>query len=294
MARPALSASRGLEIIDFLAAFPGRAFTLSDIARAAKMNVASCHAVLHALVGRGYLRRDEAGKTYVLGPALVAVGSSAIRSNPLVARAQTAAEELSRDMNLPVLLTAVVGDDILAVASVPDASGRSPAMRVGQRMPLVPPVGAPFLAWSNQAAIDAWIARMAPSGDRDFIKEWRRALAEIRKRGYQVSLRAPESRHVATLMAEMASARKETTYKEKMIDMIHSVDERVFHPKSIDDDKKYEVALIAAPIFEKNGEAAFSLCLTELPRQLTGATIKTHAERLIGTCLQVMREDRAA
>src|SRR5271165_1671284 len=148
-----------MEIIDFLAAFPGRAFTMSEIARAAKINIASCHAVLSALISRGYLTRDADQKTYALGPALVAIGKVALKSQPLVLRAEQAAQALSRDLGLPVLLTALVGEEILAIASVADPSGRSPSMRVGQRMPLVPPVGAPFLAWSSTAAIEAWIAR---------------------------------------------------------------------------------------------------------------------------------------
>jgi DNA-binding IclR family transcriptional regulator len=292
--RPALSASRSLEVIDFLTAFPGRAFTMSDIARAAKFNISSCHAVLNALTRRGYLKRNPDQKTYTLGPALTAVGYAALKSNPLVAHAQEAAEELARELRLPVLLTALVGEDILAVTSVSDPTGRSPSMRVGQRMPLVPPVGAPFLAWSTDAVIQAWITRMAPPGDKNFVKEWRQALASIRTRGYQVVLRAPDTRDIATLMAEMASTRNAAAYKEHVIDMIHSVDERMFHPKSIQAKESYEVALIAAPIFEQSGEATFSLNLTEFPQKLTGAVIEAYANRLIRACLQIMREDRAA
>src|SRR5689334_18817876 len=71
MARPALSATRGIEILDLLAAFPTQAFTLSEIARASGINVSSCHSVLNALLVRGYLSHGASPKTYVLGPALV-------------------------------------------------------------------------------------------------------------------------------------------------------------------------------------------------------------------------------
>jgi DNA-binding IclR family transcriptional regulator len=283
-----------MEVLDFLAAFPGRAFTLSEIARAAKINVASCHAVLNALVSRGYLSRSANEKTYSLGPALVAIGHSALKSQPLILRAQDAARELSRELALPVMLTSLVGDEILAVDCVKSPSGKSPSMRVGQRMPLVPPVGSSFLAWSSETAIEAWITRMAPPGDSKFVEDWRQDLALIRKRGYQVTLRTPNSANIASIMANIASSRKAPDFRSHMIDMIHATDERLFHPKSIESKENYLVALIGAPIFDQKGEAAFCLCLVEFPEKISGAKIKVYSDRLVHACLHVMRNDRAA
>jgi DNA-binding IclR family transcriptional regulator len=283
-----------MDIVDFLAAFPARTFSLSEIARAAKINVASCHAVLNALASRGYVTRSATEKAYGLGPALVAVGQAALKSQPLIVRAQDAAKELSRDLDLPVLLTTLAGDDILAVASIAAPSGRKASMRVGQRLPLVPPIGAPFLAWSSQAAIETWIARMAPPGNRKFVEEWRQDLALVRKRGYQVTLRTPNSSSFAALMADMASNRKAPEYKDRAIEQIHAWDERIFHPKSIEAKESYLVALIAAPIFDLNAVAVFCLCLVGFSEKITGSKIKSYAGRLTQACLRVMRNDRAA
>ena len=105
MSRPALSASRSIAIIDFLAAFPGRGFTLSEIARAANINYGSCHAVLNALTLSGYLKRGPNQKSYVLGPALIAIGQSALKSQPLFPRIQDATRKLVRELKLPVLVS---------------------------------------------------------------------------------------------------------------------------------------------------------------------------------------------
>lgn len=291
--RPALSASRSMDIIDFLAAFPTRAFTLSEIARAAKINVASCHAVLSALVGRGYATRSADEKSYRLGPALVAVGHAAIKSQPLLVRAQDAAKKLSRDLGLAVLLTTQAGDDILAVSAVAAPSGKSPSMRVGERIPLVPPIGAPFLAWSSQEAIDAWIGRMAPAGNRKFVEEWRQDLALVRRRGYQVTLRTANSSSVATLMANVASSRKAPEYKDRAIEQIHAWDERIFHPRAIEAKESYLVALIAAPIFDLDRGVVFCLCLVGFSERINGAKIKSYADRLTQACLRVMHDERS-
>ena len=114
MARPALSASRTTAVLDLLTAFPGRAFTMAEIVRATKINVASCHAVLAALTSRGYLTRLPQ-KTYVLGPALIAVGHASRLSQPLVARAQDKAVVVTVDRDLTAAPVAPCFDRIAVI-----------------------------------------------------------------------------------------------------------------------------------------------------------------------------------
>jgi DNA-binding IclR family transcriptional regulator len=289
--RPALSASRSIDVIDFLSAFPRRGFTLSEIARAAKINTSSCHAVLSALTDRGYLTRSS-NQRYFLGPSLVAVGQAALVSQPLIARAKEAAETLFQEFGVPVLLSAAIGEEIVGIVSIADSSGRGPGLRVGERLPLVAPVGAPFLAWSPEAAIETWIARNALGKSEKVADEWRRALALTRKRGFQVTLRAPDGPVIASLMAEMASGRRISEYKDEVLSLIHSFDHHLSQPEIISPDELYDIVLIASPLFDQNGEAAFNLCFGGFSEKVSGATIQTYADRLMRTCLQIMRDDR--
>jgi DNA-binding IclR family transcriptional regulator len=282
-----------MDVIDFLASFPGRGFTLSEIAKAAGINVASCHAVLSALVERGYLARSASQRTYTLGPALAAVSEAALKSQPLIGRAKQAAGELFAEFGAPVLLSAVIGDEIVGVVSIPDATGASPGLGVGERRPLLAPIGASFLAWSSEAAIEAWIARNASPHHAESAQEWRRTIALTRQRGFQVTLRSPEGPEIATLMAEMASGQRAPESREGVRRLISSLDLHVCQPETIEPDELYDVILIAAPIFDQDGEAAFSLCFGGFSEKLAGATVLAHAERLVRTCVQIMRDDRA-
>jgi DNA-binding IclR family transcriptional regulator len=292
VSRPALSAARSSEIIDFLALFPERGFTLSEIVRATKINVASCHAVLTTLTDCGYLTRSPKERIYTLGRALIAIGQVALNSQPLVARAKEAAEILQRELGTAVLLTTVVADEILALVSLPNASGRTPGMRVAERMPLVAPVGAPFLAWASDEVIRAWIARHAgPRGNKS-AAVWRQAVALTRKRGYQVTLRSPNSPEIATLMAEMASGGRVPDYKEEVLRLVNSFDRELSQPESIVAEDLYDILLISAPIFDQNGEATFNLSLIGFSAKLTGAAIMRYADQLVRVCLDVMRADR--
>jgi DNA-binding IclR family transcriptional regulator len=260
--------------------------------RATKINVASCHAVLSTLVNCGYLTRHPNQRTYTLGRALVAIGQAALRSQPLIARAKAAAEELQRELGTPMLLTTVIGQEIVAVVSLPDAAGRTPGLRVAERMPLVAPIGAPFLAWSSEEAIEAWIARHAAPRDNRSADVWRQAVSLTRKRGYQITLRAPNSPEIATLMTEMASGGRVPDYKDEVLRLVNSFDRELSQPETVVDDEFYDILLISAPLFDQNGESAFNLSLIGFPKKLTGATITNYADRLVRTCLEVMRADR--
>ena len=280
-------------MLDLFTAFPGRPFTMSEIMRATKINVASCHAILNALISCGYLVRPANGKTYALGPALVAVGQAALKSNPLIAAAQAAAEALAREVGSAALLNIIVGEEILAIASIADPAGRGPGMRMGQRMPLTPPAGAHFLAWAPEPEIERWIKKAGPC-DPQQVEAWRRALALVRARGFQVTLQVAPEPEFAALMAQMAAGSQPLEYRQQATSLASAQIWPLVQPETIEPNEVYDVVLIAAPIFDRNGSAPLSLCLGGLPEKLTGAEITRRSEQLLRTCLQVMREDRAA
>jgi DNA-binding IclR family transcriptional regulator len=293
VARPGLSASRSIDIIEFLARFPERSFTLSALVRATGINVSSCHAVLNRLTERGYLARCPEQKTYSLGPSLIATGQAALKSQPLVARAQRAAQELVRDVGAPVLLSTTVAGEILAVLALEDAEGRAPVMWVGERLPLLPPLGAAFLAWASDEAVEAWIASRESPPDPRLAEEWRRNLELTRQRGFQISMRAANGPTIGSLMLEMAAGAQGGEYKSDLRRLVNTLEDYNPQPEAVLPDELYDVMMIAAPIFDANGDAVFNLSLGSFEQKLSGATINAYAERLVRACVGVMRADRA-
>jgi len=291
MARPALSANRTMDILDLFAAFPGRSFSMSEIMRAADINVASCHAVLNALSSRGYLIRRE--KNYMLGSALITVGQAAAQAQPLVSRAQAAAAALNQELGMAVVLSTLAGDDILALTSLPGATGQFPGFRTGQRMPLAPPAGVHFLAWASDDAIATWIARATTENETE-IGEWRRALALTRSRGFHVSLLSRSTSEFAMLMRSMAVGSQPLEYKTQVSRLMNEHGWTLEQPETIEPDKLYDIGLIAAPIFDSAGRAFLSLGLGGFSDPVSGEKISYLANRLMDTCLRTMREERMA
>lgn len=183
MARPALSANRALDVLDFLASHSRQQFTLSDISGELGINLASAHAVLAALESAGYVVRHPRLRSYSLGPSVVALGNAALECHPSIDHARDEARRLSEEIGLGVAISSVAGDDIVILGRVGTHRARDVEAYVGQRIPLVPPVGAVFVAWQDPAA---WLERAADP------EAMRAGLEEVRRRGWAASFERPE------------------------------------------------------------------------------------------------------
>lgn len=293
MPRPALSASRSIAILDFLAAFPERDFTLSEIADGLQINRASCHAVLNALVSGGYLSRLQSRKTYVLGPALVAIGKAALVNQPLLALATRAAERLAEQLDVPVLITAPVGDEILAFEAIATHTGQMPRMQVGQRRPHIPPVGAIFLAWSSEPAREEWLTKSASPDGGMVLDSWRKDLTLIRQRGFQIMVYEPEPSNLASLIQDLAASLSTPASQDLVKDILSASNSGLLHPEALSPTTEYVVLQISAPIFGKSGAVSFSVSLSGFKGRLNGAQIGKLADRLMQTCLEISHAEMA-
>jgi len=254
MPRPALAATRALAILDFLAAHPSDEFTLSDLARELGINVASAHAVLGALTDAGYLVRNPRLRTYSLGPSVVALGSGALERHPAVDHARDEARRLSEELDLGVAVTALAGDDIVFLARVGEYRPRELAVHVGQRIPLVPPIGAVFVAWLDPAP---WLARASDPSAMEAV------LADVRARGWAVALETDAHRarrgSVVELMAELDAS--------EYVGPLHT-------------GQTYDVVMVAAPVFDRRGDSLVSITLLGFDAGLSADQIADYGERV--------------
>jgi DNA-binding IclR family transcriptional regulator len=240
MARPALSASRTVTVLNFLAERSPDGFTLSGIADELDINLASCHALLAVLTDAGYVSRDRRLKTYSLGSVLVALGNAAVRRHPAIEHAHEQARLLSEDLKLAVTVTALAGQDIAFLERVGKHRPRDIGVQVGQRIAMIPPVGAVFAAWHDP---EAWLAR---ASDRPAMEA---VLADVRSRGWAVALGNPGS-----------------------------TDYQALGP--INTRRRYDAAMIAAPVFGRDAEAVVSLTLLGMEPGLSARDLVALGERV--------------
>src|SRR3546814_14637214 len=72
---------RIVRLINFFAVHPTESFTLSEVVDQLSISLVSAHRVLRSLADARYFVRHSGHTTYLLGPALIAVGSDALEPN---------------------------------------------------------------------------------------------------------------------------------------------------------------------------------------------------------------------
>jgi len=271
MARPALSATRAVAVLDFLAAHPSGAFTLSDLADRLGINRASAHALLAVLDEAGYVVRDPRLRTFALGPSVVALGNAALERHPAIDLARDGARELATAFGLEVAVTARAGDDIVFLARAGTRHARGIAVHVGQRVPLAPPLGSVFVAWGDAGA---WLAHAEKPARLQSV------LAGVRARGYSFALEAEARRGLATALDELADHPRDARLSELVTRYVADLGRRRYHSDDLEPSATYDVSMIAAPVFDGGGDVALAVTVTGFPSALTGAEVASYGQRL--------------
>ncbi|HEX4778342.1 MAG TPA: helix-turn-helix domain-containing protein [Acidimicrobiia bacterium] len=277
MARPSPQTDRVVALVELLSSHPSETFTLADVTRRLGVNKSTCHSMLTALTGAGWLLRDPFRKAYRLGPALVPVGRAAASSLPALDIAHAAMVDVSVAARAHCAALAVAGETVTVVDSVRDMRASGGALRVGAQLPLRPPFGTAVVAWSGAGIVDAWLAQV-PDDRR---ASARAALDATRARGYAIELSAvPEARlramveHVA--LADLLDVlSRELAARDDVL------------PVDVDPSRSYAVSAVNAPVFDRDGAVTLVLSLTGFANDLdgdellrTGRTLKAATEAL--------------
>jgi DNA-binding IclR family transcriptional regulator len=289
MARPALAAARTVAILDFLAAHPTESYTLSELSRRLGINGASAHAVLTELTGAGYLVRHPGHKTYRLGPMVIALGHAALESHRAVDVARDEMKHLATELDLECEASAAVGGEtvVLARAGPRQPGWSGPA--VGQRLPLVAPVGAVFMAWAKPEAVHAWLARSSGATEESRAR-FRDYLDVVRGRGYSVILRVAAERPIGRALARLADEPGAGVAPETLAALVGELGHDDYQLVDSDDVGTYAVTSIAAPVFGPNGEVALAFALLGFRGPISGTEIRVYGERVRDIAMLVTRE----
>jgi len=277
VARRAPAVDRSIAILNHLAARPEQRFTLSEIARELNLNKATLHAMLNALTDAGYLVRDDATKTYGLGPALVALGRAALQASPATALAEPEMEGLAAETGLDVVASAAIHDEIviLARAGTPRPFGVN--VQPGQRLPMRPPLGTVFVAWSGPTAIDRWLAIGGTKVSKADLARYRTIVQTVRARGYSVGLEA----------GSLARRLKGTDHPRSLEEGVRGVRVEEYALLDLDEAESYRLNHIGAPVFGHDGEVTIALFLIGFTGPILAEQVDALAARLCDAAARV-------
>jgi DNA-binding IclR family transcriptional regulator len=145
------------------------------------------------------------------------------------------------------------------------------SVQIGARIPLVPPLGTVFVAWSTPDQIDAWLRRVGPGTTEAELDRYRQAVAAVRQRGYSLGL-DPEAR---TRLARALPDRGAVGQAIEALGHEEYVLLELQHAAS------YRLSIVGAPVFGADGTVVLALSLFGFPASLTAEEVPRYGNRLL-------------
>ncbi len=279
MARPAPAASRAVQILDLLVTHPTERFTLSELVRRTGMSLGSAHAVLAVLEQGGHVTRHPTTKAYSLGPAMVVAGVVALEHHPGIEAGRKLIVPLAADLGTEVVLTARTLDEIIFVARAGEPTPSGPAIREGERVPLVPPFGAVFMAWADAGDVEAWLAR-TPAGGAEAVARCRAALDLVRARGFSVTAGSDTQRMLGDRAYRLTDDPGRAELRDDVAELIATLAREDYPVVDLDQDDLFDVGMIAAPVFGPDGTVLAAITVTGLPFGMPASAVVAAGRRV--------------
>jgi DNA-binding IclR family transcriptional regulator len=276
------AAERTVEVLNLLAAHPRRSFGLSEIARRLSMSKGSTHALLTTLEATGYLVRHPADKSYVLGPAVVSLGAAAASAErAALSHARPAMTRLSDELGLQCVASAAMGGEIVVLAKTGEPVPLGVSVEVGQRLPLVPPLGTVFVAWSAPAEIDAWLRRLGADAAEAELEQYRDAVATVRRRGYSVALEADARARLGRALAALGADARADALRRQVLDLVAELGDEEYILGELSGAARYPANHLAAPVFDADGHVVLALTLVGFTDEFAATGLESLGRRLV-------------
>lgn len=265
MTRSSPGVRRVAAILNFMAEHPGEAFALTDLVRALKLSRATCHALLTGLVEVGYLYRTG-DKTYVLGPALAAIGRTAAEHYSPMQVAKPEMRALADEYDVVCGAYFLEGDIMHLRDRAASASHVAYPVPLGTRMKLRSAQAAAYFAWSPEEA-EEWLAQATPRPTQEAVDLMHAAIDFTREHGFTVLVRNP-----GAVMGGRVNPRELVGTESDELPVIPVAD--------IVPDTVYLVGALMAPVFDSRGKVSFSLVMAGFQSGMKGSEVLAAGEQL--------------
>jgi DNA-binding IclR family transcriptional regulator len=299
MPRPSPQTDRVVQTVEMLAASAG-ALSLSEIARRLGLTPSTCSPMIARLERAGWLVRHPVTLGYRLGPGLIAAGLAASGGSGALQASRPVLMQLHEDLRCTGV--ALVADERSAVVVdiVRDPRDGPSALRMGDEIPMRPPLGLTFMAWQSAAVVAEWLRRGGVTAGSEDDKRYWDLLEITRRRGYSVesasSIDARTRGEVVELLrirlGHEPSAREEpdpAALRALMDDFVSRVGAHAaFDLGRLDPEAAYDVDSISAPVFRGDGQVALILNLRNIAAS-KGADIMRIGDRLVAAAATATR-----
>jgi flavin reductase (DIM6/NTAB) family NADH-FMN oxidoreductase RutF/DNA-binding IclR family transcriptional regulator len=194
-------------------------------------------------------------------------------------------ETLAAELGLQCVASADVHGDLVVVATAgqPVFGAAAPA---GHRVPLMPPIGTPLVAWAPGAEVTAWKHRFSKNLTPALDRHCDAMLATVRQRQFSIASGGALHMELTATNEKLESAPDDHELLAHRREVIQQLFDS-YEPAILDDASVMGVRSVNVPVFGEDGNVVFMLSLFGLPERVSATELESYAERLLVTAKAV-------
>lgn len=194
--------------------------------------------------------------------------------------ARPALEAIAQETGLECLVTAKVEDELVIVGGAGASYGRSPADRIGQRMPHVAPIGSPFVAWAGEEEWTRWVERLDAVARPQDLARYRDMVSFVRQRGWSIALADRGHIDFELALARMSWPRPTPDEEQQVRHAALHIGPRAHEPAVFSATRSYHVRNLSVPVFDVDG-VCLMISIQGFRRQISLAELEGHLKALL-------------
>lgn len=185
-------------------------------------------------------------------------------------------ERLAQRLGCEAAVLVGVGPDELTTAFSAYGGTSEMVEPLGQRIPLIPPIGEAYVAGAAPEVVEHWLSKVNPK-DAELVEQYRARLASVERRGAGISfLRgdAPvEYERLGEALREYGTGEL-TPAREREFRGLLAHTKCFFEDRELVADETYHVGGIVVPVRNPEGDISMVLRATQLPPEVTGREVE--------------------
>jgi DNA-binding IclR family transcriptional regulator len=280
---PSPPTQRVVAVVELLLA-ASRPLAVSEITQALGLNRSTCSAILGTLAERGWVTRLP-DLAYAPGPGLIPLAQAVRERLPIAGVADGVVRRLASDTGYMAGLSRVERDEIANLIFVEPhpSGGPKPQPRPLVRLPLLPPMGAVTVAFSEPDVARAWLDRAADARVRGHL---RRFLDSVRAQGVGVWRFDRVGAAVAARLGDLVAASgrpgaPDPAVRAAVADTLLALGRHGYTTEELTaSNGPLPIALVAAPIFDEHGVPRYELELHVLQAKVSSSRLRALARRV--------------
>ncbi|MDN4174077.1 flavin reductase family protein [Nocardioides sp. SOB77] len=209
-------------------------------------------------------------------------------------RARTQVERLATSLGCEAAALVAVSPDELTTAVSAYGGTATMVEPLGQRIPLIPPIGEAYVAGAAPDVVERWLAKVTPH-DPELVACYRKRLDTVAANGVALSMVGPGARadydRMHDALAEYASGEL-TPARERAVRSVLAQTRHFFDDVEVLPDETYDVGAVVVPVHGPDGRVAMVLRATQLPTGVPGRVVTGWIDR-VRTAARCVERDLA-